>query len=70
MTKNRLILERNQHLEKGMELSELPVYCSFWPEGSLNPQYVWQLKLKRKIFNLSGLKKQWIGCKVTKATGK
>lgn len=33
MTKNRLILERNQHLEKGMELSEIPAYCSFWPEG-------------------------------------
>lgn len=37
MTENRLILERNQHLEKGIERSELPAYCSFWPEGRLQP---------------------------------
>lgn len=33
MTKNRLILERSQNLEEGMELSKLPICCSLWPEG-------------------------------------
>lgn len=47
MTRNRLILGRNQHLEGGRKLNELLVFvAAFGLRAGLNPQHAGQLYLQ------------------------